>query len=406
MKVAVLSTRLAGLDGVSLETQKMVDYFRKKGDEVVFCAGELDENFPGLLIPEMHFEDAVAKRLGARAFSPEEDPTLIADIEARATEIEAPLQTWVAKERPDLLVVQNCLAIPMQLPLAAALRRLIDSTGVRVLSHEHDFYFERERFATCCIPEFLEAHFPLDRPSIRHLTINTAAREQLLARRGIDSAVLPNVFRFEDPPPDTWPDAARVAAVRAALGVAASTRIILQPTRVVPRKGIELAVELVARVARSGTAGAGDVCLLISHPAGDEGDEYLSRVRALAAERIAPSRCEALRALGSAGRRGRGAGSSDTFFVHVPQLRVRRVIKLGLFAAARLPPRRLLQAAARRKEAHGFALDGELFVGQGGRIAPGHAPWRWCSQAARASPSSSCFYPGRGEAHLHTSTPR
>jgi len=37
-----ISTRLAGLDGVSLETQKWADVMRTKGSRVYYMAGELD----------------------------------------------------------------------------------------------------------------------------------------------------------------------------------------------------------------------------------------------------------------------------------------------------------------------------------------------------------------------------
>jgi glycosyltransferase involved in cell wall biosynthesis len=45
--------------------------------------------------------------------------------------------------------------------------------------------------------------------------------------------------------------------------------LVVQPTRVVPRKGIELAIELVGRL------GDPDSVLLITSPAGDEGLDYL-----------------------------------------------------------------------------------------------------------------------------------
>jgi glycosyltransferase involved in cell wall biosynthesis len=68
--------------------------------------------------------------------------------------------------------------------------------------------------------------------------------------------------------------------------------LVVQPTRVVPRKGIELAIELVGRLKDP------DAVLLITSPAGDEGLDYLvqlerlaerHRVRlAYAADRFAP----------------------------------------------------------------------------------------------------------------------
>ncbi len=52
--------------------------------------------------------------------------------------------------------------------------------------------------------------------------------------------------------------------------------LVVQPTRVVPRKGIELAIELVGRLADP------DAVLLITSPAGDEGLDYLVQLERLA----------------------------------------------------------------------------------------------------------------------------
>jgi glycosyltransferase involved in cell wall biosynthesis len=56
------------------------------------------------------------------------------------------------------------------------------------------------------------------------------------------------------------------------LGIPEGNYLILQPTRVVQRKGIEHAIELVARMRVPAT-------LVISHASGDEGFEYQERVK-------------------------------------------------------------------------------------------------------------------------------
>jgi glycosyltransferase involved in cell wall biosynthesis len=57
--------------------------------------------------------------------------------------------------------------------------------------------------------------------------------------------------------------------MRTELGMNEHGLLVVQPTRVVPRKGIELAIELVGRL------GDPDAVLLITSPAGDEGLDYL-----------------------------------------------------------------------------------------------------------------------------------
>ena len=60
--------------------------------------------------------------------------------------------------------------------------------------------------------------------------------------------------------------------IRQALGVEDDELLILQPTRVVQRKGIEHALEMVSRLERK-------AAFVISHASGDEGFEYEKRVR-------------------------------------------------------------------------------------------------------------------------------
>lgn len=292
MRALVVATRLAGTDGVSLESDKLADALRRRGFAVAEAAGELDG--PGHLIPEMHFRDPQAQELGRRCFEGEgDDPSLAADVRARAVEIADRLRPVFAAERPDLLVVQNAWAIPMQLPLASALADVVAETGVPTLSHEHDYWWERERFARPRLRSLVDAVFPFHADHVAHLAIHTGAIADLRARRGIDARWLPNVMDFERPFGEL--DAFN-ADFREAIGLAGERRLFLQPTRVVPRKGIELAIDLLH--------GLGDPrdALVITHHAGDEGLGYLRalerRARAAGvdlryvAERVGETRAE------------------------------------------------------------------------------------------------------------------
>ena len=59
MKVGFVSTRLAGTDGVSLETCKWAEVARRLGHEIYYCAGQLDDDAPNpTLIPELYFGDS------------------------------------------------------------------------------------------------------------------------------------------------------------------------------------------------------------------------------------------------------------------------------------------------------------------------------------------------------------
>jgi glycosyltransferase involved in cell wall biosynthesis len=78
---------------------------------------------------------------------------------------------------------------------------------------------------------------------------------------------------FDHPPP---PPDAYAQDIRAELGLAPDEYFLLQPTRIVQRKGIEHAIELVKRLELKAH-------LVISHASGDEGSGYERHVRSFAA---------------------------------------------------------------------------------------------------------------------------
>ena len=98
------------------------------------------------------------------------------------------------------------------------------------------------------------------------MVINSYGQAQLALRTGATSTLVPNVMDYDNPPP---PPDAYVANLRSELGIDEGESVLLQPTRVVPRKRIERAIELASRLDMPTT-------LLVSHASGDEGSDYAS----------------------------------------------------------------------------------------------------------------------------------
>jgi glycosyltransferase involved in cell wall biosynthesis len=124
-----------------------------------------------------------------------------------------------------------------------------------------------------CVGDFLSLAFPPSLPSIQHVVINTPAARELGYRTGLSAHVIPNVLNFEELAPeidDYNKD------LRADLGLEEDDIFVLQPTRIVARKGIEHAIEIVARLKNPKAK------LVISHSAGDEGWAYEERIRSYA----------------------------------------------------------------------------------------------------------------------------
>ena len=196
---ALLSFRLDGTDGVSIEAAKWRRALGRLGHTTYTVAGSgpVDETVPGLAIGDL---------------SPP-DPGRLADAFARA----------------DLVVVENLLSLPLnQAAWDVTADVLADRAAVL---HHHDLPWQRPQF---------EGHAPPpDDPAWRHVTINERSRRELGAH-GISARTIYN--SFEVPPPDPragWPDrSARGRALRRQLGVGPGDRLVLQPTRALARKNV------------------------------------------------------------------------------------------------------------------------------------------------------------------------
>ena len=269
----MFSTRFAGLDGVSLETAKVAEALERQGHQVVWFAGQLGPEFePGECAPDAFFGTEENLALEASAFGGGSPEFVAARISDRATRLAGELDRFIDAFTPDVIVVQNAWAIPMQLPLAVALWGVVRARSLPAIGHHHDFAWERERFAHCVVPDVLEEVFPPVGDLVSHIVINQDARDELALRKGVDATVLPNVMDFATGPPLS--DGG--ASFRELCQVGEGTRILLQPTRIIPRKGIELTIELAERL-------GSDVAVVVTHP-DDKDDQYWGELESLAEE--------------------------------------------------------------------------------------------------------------------------
>lgn len=269
--VGFVSTRIAGTDGVSLETIKWARIFEKKNFKCFYFAGELDTPPEvSFLSKKSHFSHPEIHKIYKNTFG---HRTRKRSITQKAHEIRGEIKddlyAFISRFHIDMLVVENALTIPLNIPLGVAITEIIAETGMPVIAHHHDFYWERTRFLTNAVWDYLHMAFPPRLSTIHHVVINSVADEQLGLRTGVSSSIVPNVMDFDTPPP---PVDDYAADVRKNLGIADDEYLILQPTRVIKRKGIEHAIELVSRLGIKAK-------LVISHASGDEGYDYQNRIR-------------------------------------------------------------------------------------------------------------------------------
>jgi len=281
LHIGFVSTRFRGLDGVSLEAAKWARILEEFHHVCYWFAGEVDRD-PAVsrTVPEAHFKHPEIEALNNSLFG----------VQRRSRKTTDALQSWKEffKDRLyaflkdfaiDLIIAENVLSIPMHIPLGMALTEIIAETGLPTIGHHHDLFWERPRFLLSSIQDILHMAFPPDLPSIRHVVINSVAQTDLAAKRGIASQLIYNVLDFSraGEPLDSFN-----ADFRKEMGFRDDDLLVLQPTRVVSRKGIEQALTLVEQLKLP------QLKLLISHSPGDEGLEYFEWLRDLAVRQKLP----------------------------------------------------------------------------------------------------------------------
>ena len=127
----------------------------------------------------------------------------------------------------DLVVVENLLSIPLNLPASRALTTVLH--GRPAILHHHDPSWQRERFAHI-------TELPPRDDAWRHVTINELTRRQM-AERGIEATTIYNGFDVHAAPGNR-------AATRAAFAIAADERLVMHPVRAIARKNIPKALEM------------------------------------------------------------------------------------------------------------------------------------------------------------------
>ena len=271
-RVGFVSTRIAGTDGVSLEVEKWSQVLSGMGVECFYITGQSDRPAARTaLIEEAHFNYPPIKEITTEAFSSEiRSEALTNEIKNLTTRIRTQLKTAISDFQLDAIIPENALSIPMNLPLGIGIVETLQELPIGCLAHHHDFYWERDRYRVSSVKDLLRYAFPPALPQIQHVVINSLQEEEFSRRTGLSCRIIPNVMDYKNPPdpPDEY-----AMSFRKVVGLAHDEPLILQPTRVVARKGIEHAIELVSRL------GLKQPKLVITHESGDEGDLYLERIR-------------------------------------------------------------------------------------------------------------------------------
>ena len=253
MKIALTHFRAGETDRVSLEMEKWKIALECLGHEVLFIAGSKGTSTAKtIIIPELHDQNTENLKLHKLAFG-KQDETFTEDgfeqaLLIQTEKIENQLIQVIESEKLDLIIPNNMFSLGFNLPVALALYRAIIITKVRCLCHHHDFHWERELYnhPSCSLTKIiLNNYFPPKGKFCQHVVINKIAQDELLKRKQLKTHIVPNVFDFKAP---AWKKDDYNQDFREAIGLKEEDILVLQATRIVKRKGIEMAIDLISKM--------------------------------------------------------------------------------------------------------------------------------------------------------------
>lgn len=255
-KIAFFQNRLGRTDGVSLEVDKWRKILEKLGHQVYYCSGN-DDVEGNYVIPELYAAHPMTSKIlvnATRSFSDyKSESEMEVEIYSHADIIEKKLFEFIEKYEIDILIPNNLCSGGFQPAAAIALHRVIRLSGLPTIIHSHDFYFEsemsKEVFPTCYTAKSIyERYFPTNLPNVQHVVINKIAQTWLKENKNIEAMIVPNVFDFQQ---ETWCLDSYNHDFRKHMNLSEHDLIFLQATRILDRKGIELAIDFVCKIQES-----------------------------------------------------------------------------------------------------------------------------------------------------------
>ncbi|MCF6181362.1 glycosyltransferase family 4 protein [Lutibacter sp.] len=251
LTIALCHFRVGETDGVSLEMDKWKAVLEKMGYQTHYIAGSEGLLSDVHIIEELHYNNAINNMHVENAYvkfhSFPDEWSFKESIGKYAKSVEKKLIAIINKNNIDVLIVNNIFSLGWNLAAGIGFYNAIKKTSVKCICHHHDFYWEREKYSnpTCSfVQDYLDEYFPPIHPRIKHVVINSIAKNKLKRRKNIESTIVPNVFNFDN----DWKIDNYNEDFRASFGIKNNDLIILQATRIVKRKGIELAIDFVSEL--------------------------------------------------------------------------------------------------------------------------------------------------------------
>ncbi len=249
--IGMIHYKIQGTDGVSLEMNKWAKIFREQGNNVFMIGAEIGDN-NNVIHKSLHHTSFIAKALYNYSFVKKEyfksDEEYKKTLLSEASKAEKVISEFVEENSIDLIIPQNVWSVAMNPSVSIALERVVKKYGLDVLAQHHDFFWERiggVNYSCEAAKELADEYIPPTNKKYHHVVINQQGHDTLLNKKGLDSTIVPNVFDFKQNP---WVVDDYNKSFKKDLDLSDDDIVFLQATRIVERKGIELAIDLISNL--------------------------------------------------------------------------------------------------------------------------------------------------------------
>ncbi|MBV9020161.1 MAG: glycosyltransferase family 4 protein [Ktedonobacteraceae bacterium] len=248
--VAVVHFFSERTDGVSLQMHENDRVLSQRGWNVIECSADATgEN--SFVLPELDYSTPQVQIFKGSETSELQNETALENaFENQVQVIKNKLRELIRQYHPQVIHIRNILSLPIHPAATVAMAECIaEHPAIGFLTQHHDFSFEddllpgdRKKAYEIPFPSIqkrVEKALLYSAPQVHHAVINSLMQQRLLEGYGIHAAVIPDSFDFETRPTE-------IANLREKLGIRANDFVIGTMARIIPRKAIEVAVQLIA----------------------------------------------------------------------------------------------------------------------------------------------------------------
>lgn len=241
--------RVGRTDGVSLEISSWKNILEKEGAVVALCGGPASKGADYMI-------ENLEQQLNSRIKAIDDDAfggLKFFDIEEQLNEAIRKEQNVLKKEfdkviknfRPTNIIISNIFSVGEGIYAAKAIAEVLDVYMIPTILVNHDFYWENVRYKEPSFPfieKMLEDYFPLKRNYVRNYCINRITQKELFEKKGIKADILYDTFNYRQ---QNWKKRDEISDFLKSKGIKNDSLLVLQSTRIVRRKNIEIAISFV-----------------------------------------------------------------------------------------------------------------------------------------------------------------